>query len=115
MKHKRHSLRKLLWYFILALPLLSYAILCINGTPTLSNVVAQFNNSLVSNNTVYSVMKDIFSANDFLLCGITDGMLQYFAYFVTIEFIHIVLDVILLLPQICHSFLEKCFGGENDD
>lgn len=114
---KKHNIRQALWYFVLALPLLAYLFQCFEcagSPPTLADVIAEFNASTQVGNTIYDTIKQLFS-NTYLLGGLSDAVMQYFTYFVSIELIHVLLDFVLILPQLCHDAFAAIFHRHDDD
>ena len=101
---KKIKLRKLFWYLILALPILAYLFCCWGGlTVTFSSIVEQF--ALPFNESfIGSALVDLFGSNGYV-ASLTDSVCNYFVYFIGIELMHIVIDVLLFLPK----FMQKCW------
>lgn len=125
MKKKKNNgcdIRKLLWYFILALPLLSFLFVQLVRIPS-SSGISPLNLTLydyllnvyglVTDNVIYSCFNGIFGSNGVLAVFTNSGLLLYMSYFVAVELCHIVVDVLLLLPTIIHNFFDRV-GGSNE-
>lgn len=127
MKTKRknkNSVRQVLWYFILALPLLSFLLSYLVRIPSVTDssplsitlyTYLQNVYGLLTNNIVYDCFNGIFGAVGILPIFENSGILLYMSYFVAVELCHIVVDVLLLLPTIIHSFFDKLGGNCEKD
>lgn len=103
---KRNNLRKILWYLILALPILAYLFAMLSGiNTTFSDVCSQFALP-VNDSIVGSTLVDIFGANG-ILPLVTANFMAYFNYFVGVELIHIAIDILLFLPKFCQRAFER--------
>lgn len=103
---RKINLRKILWYFILVLPLIAYVFCLLGGVDTtFSAVIEQFTLPITSS-PVGLVLHDIFNVGGYLPM-LTDSILNYFCYFVAIELVHIFIDFILFIPKLFQRAFEK--------
>lgn len=119
---------KILWGIIMLLPIILYLVFIIfylNGQRDLTSLPAVndlsfyrvmsyvfgwFYEFIPEDNIFYSVFHNIFLDNfDFLFDSSRtfSFILWYAVYLIMIEFLHILVDVLLLLPRICRKFLDK--------
>lgn len=121
---KSNKIRQVLWYFILALPLLSFLVVQLVRIPSANNVsplnlslfaYLQDIYGLLTNNIVYGCFNGIFGASGVLPLFNESGVLLYMSYFVAVELCHVVIDVLLLLPTIIHNFFDKVGGSCEKD
>lgn len=114
---------KIVWGVILLLPILLYVIYLISYegdfttfydfTTFLANTNMFFNyNSLdeiVSMSPVARMFFDIFENGFNGIMGVTgsDFLAWYLMYMIFVEFFHLCVDVILILPRVCRKFFDK--------
>lgn len=117
------ALDNLLWWIIYLLPIFGYlitlssGILVDNGSYIYPLSFGEFLNSvnfvqILSGNIIHSTLLSIFGSNG-IVPIFFDGssFLLYFSYFVGVYFIHLCVDVIMLLPRLVMHAMDK-FGGE---
>lgn len=96
------------WALLLILPMLAYLVMNNHNTATFISVMQQF--PMLTNNLIYSTLVDIFGSNGiipFVDSSSTNVILLYLSYFVSIELIHIIVDVLLFIPKCCVALLDK--------
>lgn len=78
-----------------------------NGLPAVFD--SFFTNTLdMSGNVVYTTLSDLFgSASEVFPFFKSAFFPNYFTYFIMLSIIHVVVDVLLFLPRICHNLLER--------
>lgn len=125
---------KILWGIIMLLPIilyLAFIIFYLNGQRDLTSLPAindlsfyrvmsyifgWFDTRLPEDNIFYSVFNDIFLDNFNFLFDSSSSfsfILWYAVYLIMIEFLHILVDVLLLLPRICRKFFDKFKSEES--
>ena len=115
MKHllKKKNINTLFWITIYTLPILIVLIQSIHHTPTLYSIVESM--GIFENNIIYNTIIDIFGNNGALqLFTQNSGIVYYFTYFISMNILHIGVDVILLLPRIAQSFADKINNSGDD-
>lgn len=110
---KKVAIRKVLWYFIIALPLLIYLFSCLHNAVTFDDVMSNFVPADVTN-VVKDTLSQIFQNVD-IYNSLSDGVINYFVYFVGIEFVHLILDMLLFLPTLLHNAFDKFCGSSKGD
>lgn len=123
---------KILWGIIMLLPIilyLAFIIFYLNGQrsfePEISGLMGSlpsfsffdvmstlfgwFSNYTFQDSVIYNVFYTIFTEYfSFAFDDSFDGFILWYAvYIMMVEFLHILVDVILLLPRICRKFLDK--------
>lgn len=113
-KTLEHNLDRIFWFIVLLLPLVAYLIINRWQLITFGELLQQYN--ILTTNVVYDVLSNIFGSTGelpFFDTSSTNSVLIYMSYMVTIELLHIVVDVILFLPRIAVTLLDKAseMGG----
>lgn len=123
---------KILWGIIMLLPIilyLAFIIFYLNGQRSfeseisglmgslpsfsffdvMSTLFGWFSNYTFQDSVIYNVFYTIFTEYfSFAFDDSFDGFILWYAvYIMMVEFLHILVDVILLLPRICRKFLDK--------
>lgn len=103
------------WYFLYMLPLLVFVILLFNNHTdvTLSTVMSNYNFDIVQN-TLISSIENIFGADGLYALFTSNDLLIYCCYFVSVTLCHVVVDILLLIPRICHRLINHGFGGKHE-
>lgn len=100
---------RVFWAFVLCLPMFAYLILCIHfETYNFVDLLNQF--SMDSNNLVYTTLAAIFGTGGYLPYFDTttvNPLLLYMSYFVCVELVHIIVDILLFIPKVCVAILDK--------
>ena len=107
------------WWLIKLFPLICYALQFFLrvGTPATS-LYAFLTDQLefVTGNVVYSTFSSIFGASGYFpIFSADSGLLIYFSYYVAVEFMHILVDVLVFLPVVCRKLITKWGGSRDDD
>ena len=101
----------IMWGLILLLPLILWAIGNNHNSLLLSDVFSQF--GLNTNNVIYNSLSDLFGFDGVLEFFVVDSsLLLYFAYFVVVEVLHIVVDVLVFIPRLAHKWMNKFTSEE---
>ena len=115
------DIRKVLWYFIIAFPLLAFLVSNIvadsQGVIVVNFGVFMLENfDLTTSNVLIDMFNGIFGSSGFLPIFMdNNGLFLYFVYFIGVELIHIILDVLLFLPNILHNIFDKIGGTHEKD
>lgn len=111
----------ILWCVILLLPVLLLLISPLGysiggGTslsdadiviPDFASVLSEF--GLTTENIIYTSLSDLFGAGGLLpFFASNSSILLYFAYFIYVEVLHLVIDVLVFIPRLAHKWLNKC-------
>lgn len=100
----KEKLDSILWALIMGLPIIAYLIMCINGTPDITNTINQF-----INQNIFAPIQDtmaqagLYIPNNLFLLGIWIA----YAYLV-----HIIVDVILFVPKIGIKLVKGFMEGK---
>lgn len=99
----------LLWYSLYMLPIILIVLAWSKGQfLPLTQVLESAGLSLLTNNVVYDALVSMFgSASEYLPTFLSDGVIEYLAYFIMLMIIHIVVDVLLFIPRYCHKLIDK--------
>lgn len=107
------------WWLIKMFPLICYALQFFLrvGTPESSlYTFLSTNLEFITGNVVYSTLAEIFGADGFFpMFAANSGILIYFSYFVFVEFVHILVDVLVFLPVVCRKLMTKWGGSRDED
>lgn len=102
---------KIIWTTIILLPIVLYIILLKNN-PSGYNFEDIFTSSIlnyfgVRGNSFYSTIESIFS--EIGVCAVTDlyGILYYITYIISVEIMHLMVNVMLYIPRIAMKWLRK--------
>lgn len=99
---------RIFWALVLLMPIFAYVIINHHGSTDFLTVLNQFN--ILETNIIYEGIVMIFGSNGYIPFfdeTQVNSILLYMSYFVFIEFIHIVVDVILFIPKICVEILDR--------
>lgn len=120
----KHALKNrfnvVFWWVIKLFPLMCYALQFFIRVGTLETSLFSFMSSnlefAVTSNVVYTAFCDIFAEGGiFPLFSAQSGILAYFSYFVFVEFVHIVVDVLVFIPVVCRKLISKWGGSRDED
>lgn len=111
---KTKTLNKLFWVLIYITPLIIWAIGYIHHTPLLTTILTEI--GINENNIITTTILQIFGENGILYLFTTNSaILYYLSYYVIMNIIHIIIDLILILPRIAQSFNDKINNtGDNE-
>lgn len=111
---KTKTLNKLFWVLIYITPLIIWAIGYIHHTPILANILNEL--GIYENNIIITSIQNIFGENGVLhLLKNNAGIIYYLSYFIIMNIIHIIVDLILILPRTAQSFNDKINNsGDNE-
>lgn len=107
----------LLWNFIGLLPII-YALITsksiVDGTTVIQSFtsgVAEFCSAInIESNAIFKGLMLIFNVDTYGLNIHCVPMLQVLAFWATCKFIHLVLDILLLIPNMCSKFIDRIGG-----
>ena len=105
---------KLFWFLVSILPLVSFVImLWFNGQNgiTMSTVFSSCGFGIVVDNVVVDSLMSIFGVGGLFPLFATNDLIVYFVYFIFVNIIHIVVDVLLWIPRFAHKLLDM--GGSD--
>lgn len=99
------------WLFLALLPLFVY--LCAARTSAGATTLEEFMtvmstklNFISTDNVIYTSIKGIFGYGGTFPI-LQDGLVLYLTYFCIVEIVHLLVDVLLFIPRIAHSWLES--------
>lgn len=116
MTKKRMSslIRSIFWYLLLLLPLICFAFTCLSDQP--NTAFGTFMENFFAgaeNNPLWTFVHDLFGSEG-ILPIFSNTVCSYFTYFICVELLHVVLDVVLFLPTLLHGALDKISGKDGD-
>ena len=102
---------KIVWWFIALFPLFVYWVLCINNQAiSMNTLLTNIGFNVTNTNIIYTGLNDIFgSTGNFLQLFASADFIAFATYFVTINLIHLVIDLMLFMVDICHEWLKGVF------
>ena len=111
------ALDNLLWWFIYLLPVFAWLISLIAArdiVPFNTFVANNLSFALSADNVIVSTLYSVFGADGVLplISNADNGLLLFVAYFITAYFIHLSVDVLMLLPRIVMYGMDK-LGGQS--
>lgn len=116
MKHfcKEKNLKKLFWYLIYTIPIWAYLITIINnGNVEFINILQQFGMS--ENNIIYSTFNNIFGESGIIEIFTNSSIFLFIVYYIGVKLLHISTDIILMLLQIVHNFVDKMTNEKDNE
>lgn len=113
-KTLNYTLDKILWFIIYIFPLLGYLLSLFNltefATVVNSSATVFFNEVLgLFNLPFIETIFEWFNANmsDYLVFPVNSWICSYISYFFTMQFLHIILDIILFMFKWLQKILDK--------
>lgn len=107
-----YKLDKIFWWIVMLFPLFAYlgfSLLYPKETPI--SFCAFFTTLGIDSwdkNPVYDVLNSLFGSNGvFPIFNTTPCFVTYFTWCVTVEIIHIIFDVLVFIPRLCHKWISK--------
>lgn len=118
------KLDKWFWWIIALLPLIFWLFVNIGCAYSATSRSYVYLNTVLQNhfaldftlesngNLIYRVLFDIFGKNGgiFPLFEYGSSYLQYFVYFVTVQILHVLIDVLVFIPRFAHKILSKAIN-----
>ena len=117
----------ILWGIIILLPLLGYLVLPLGysigggsetnpSMPSFTAYVTTFGVNTGSGNVIFTMMDNLMGRNGVLPLfnnsSTAYGLMYYFTYFICVEVVHLVVDVILFIPRLAHKWMSKFTNEE---
>ena len=105
----KHFFDELLWFFIYAMPF----IICLYSfkQDTSISYLTQLDSFLTSihldTNVVYTAFIDLFGTNGVFPLFSSNILLKYLSYFICALIVHVAVDILALIPRICHNLVDK--------
>ena len=106
----------IMWYLIYLIPIFPMLILIFKtgSAITLSSAMSSIGFDVLTTTPVYTALDSIFGSAGTLPIFVSPDVLLYMSYFVCVFLIHLAVDFLLFIPRICHKWMTKLYGGEND-
>ena len=111
-----YKLDKLFWWIVALFPIFAYLFFLITASLTqfTSQITfADFLNEHLGiyqsmNSTVSMPIYQIFGPNGIIpMFSGNSGLVQLFAYFVSVEIIHVLFDILVFIPRLAHKWISK--------
>lgn len=107
-------LDSLFWWTIMLFPVLGWLFSFLPDNSqnyTFASFMADvFNYPVSENNVAYTTLLKLFGSDGYLpMAGVSDSLCMYLSYMVYVQFGHMVFDVIVFLPRLCHDWIDS-FG-----
>lgn len=103
------------WYAIYLMPVLAYLIYLINAGATplsFDGFLTSINLGILADNVFVNTLADIFGAGGLVPVFADNGAFIALVWFALMNLLHVFIDLILVLPRLCHKFLDK-IGGKD--
>lgn len=102
---------KIVWWFIALFPLIILLFSVINhNIVSIGDILANLGFTITNDNIIFNALNDIFGANgNYLKLFDSVDFIHYATYFVTINLVHLVIDLLLVLVDWCHNALKGVF------
>lgn len=106
-----HIIDRVVWWLIALLPLILLVIGAVNRVPvSVETVLTQLGFDVTTNNIIYTALNDLFGATgDFLQMSASSSFIAYATYFVMVNLMHLIIDILLVLVDWCHDMLKGAF------
>lgn len=112
-KRMMSLVRAIFWYLILLLPLICYVCTCLSDQPNVAFTEFMSNFTVTGSNPVYTFINGLFGSSG-QFPALSAPVVSYFTYFVCVEFLHVILDLVLFLPTLLHGALDKITRKDGD-
>lgn len=113
-RNVNHIADTIIWTLIYIAPLLMAFLVCTTDGTTFNTAIVEVFRlfTIDANNPILLALIDIFGAPGILPTFANNSIVvQYLTYFIMSNIIHIFVDVILLLPRLCHHLGDKLERG----
>lgn len=111
-----YKLDKLFWWIITLFPIFAYLLFLI--TASLNQVTSEITFAIFlnerlgifqsMNSTVSIPFYQIFGPNGIIpMFSKNSGLIQLFAYFVSVEIVHVLFDILVFIPRLAHKWISK--------
>lgn len=108
----------LMWFIIYLLPIFAYLFaLKVDSSLDFASFLTSNFMSFNLGNSLFANFSDIFHLSyffDMLDYGST-GFECYIFYFIVANFMHLVVDILLFLPRVCHNLISRFGGGKGEN
>ena len=102
-----------MWYLLYCLPILAYLILlfCSSGNPvSFSDSFSLLGFDSLSSSTIYSTVSSIIGPEGVLPMFSSPGMLLFVCYFCNVWLIRLLVEFVVFIPKLAHSWLDRLYG-----
>lgn len=111
-----HICDNVMWYVIYLLPLLLLLLAWFNdNTLSLVQVLTDSGLGFIVSNPVTDTVIQIFGVNGAYPLFSDNSILIYLTYFVAMVLAHLVIDILLYIPRMCHHFVNHGWGGASHE
>lgn len=112
-KKLSNLVRSIFWYLLLLLPLIAYVAVCLCDQPNVDFGEFMHNFTINGLNPVYTMINGLLGQGGSFPV-FSQGVCDYFSYFVFVELLHVILDIVLLVPTLLHSAIDKITRKDGD-
>lgn len=115
MKLSKHNficvIDKIVWWFIALFPLILLMVSAIHHNITsMTDILNTIGFNVTNNNIIYNGLNDIFGATgNYLQLFANTDIIAFATYFVTVNLLHLVIDILMWLVDYCHELLKGVF------
>lgn len=94
------------------------------GLPIIVLIISAYNKDIVSfssvlssigvdctDNIVYTTLVGVFGTGGSFPMFANNSIFEFATYFILANILHLVVDVLVFIPRLCHEFMDKPFGG----
>ena len=101
----------LFWFLVYSLPVIAILLCVYNGSViSMSSLLSSLGIDCTSN-IIYTTLVDLFGVDGVFPMFANNSIFEFASYFVLVNILHLIVDVLLFIPRICHDFMNKSFGG----
>lgn len=113
-KNYHHIIDTTFYFFICAMPF--FAIIAVGfqgGTTAISNLVSQLN-GIFAGTAMYDSIYSVIGADGVspLLNASTAIFVDFICYIVYVTILHLIIDCVQFIPQLCHKFMSSVGGKD---
>ena len=105
---------RILWSLIMLFPLIAYCLYLVSdkGTSDMLGIVEYYTDIIPLNmaGTIFETLHTLFVEYMPFFSSMS-WVCLIFTWFVFVEFVHIVVDILVFIPRMCHYWI-SCFGGK---
>lgn len=111
-----HIFDNLMWYLIYLMPLILLGIYsCKTGITDLSTIMHMAGLDIVADNVVLTTITAVFGTGGVLPIFQQPSLLIYLSYFICVNLIHLIVDILLWIVRACHRLVNHGFGGASHE
>ena len=107
-KRTYHYIVEMGWLLLALMPVILYLVAARNTggaeMMTFADMMEQKLGFFNTGNVIYTTIDGVFGAEG-VLPILTDGLTAYLTYYITVEIVHLIVDVLIFIPRMAQSWI----------